>query len=63
VSLKANDILKDPEAVEILRIPLNKLVRSACNVRKTGGEFIDDLAASQERSLRRPEGKAQRRFW
>jgi ParB family transcriptional regulator, chromosome partitioning protein len=44
--IRTSDIPKDPEAVEILRIPLNKLVRSACNVRKTGGESIDDLAAS-----------------
>src|ERR1700760_240137 len=46
MSLKTNDILKSPESVETLRIPLNKLVRSACNVRKMGGESIDDLAAS-----------------
>jgi ParB family chromosome partitioning protein len=31
---------------EIVSIPLNKLVRSQRNVRKTGGESIDDLAAS-----------------
>lgn len=46
MSLKTNDIPKGPESVEILLIPLNKLVRSVCNVRKTGGESIDDLAAS-----------------
>jgi len=31
---------------EIISIPLNKLVRSHHNVRKTGGESIEDLAAS-----------------
>ena len=31
---------------EIISIPLNKLVRSAHNVRKTGGESVEDLAAS-----------------
>ena len=31
---------------EIISVPLNKLVRSERNVRKTGGESIDDLAAS-----------------
>src|SRR5258708_13554958 len=31
---------------EIISIPLNKLVRSEHNVRKTGGESIEDLAAS-----------------
>src|SRR5260370_6296278 len=31
---------------EIVSIPLNKLVRSERNVRKTGGESIEDLAAS-----------------
>ena len=31
---------------EIISIPLNKLVRSERNVRKTGGESIEDLAAS-----------------
>ena len=31
---------------EIFSIPLNKLVRSAHNVRKTGGESVEDLAAS-----------------
>jgi ParB/RepB/Spo0J family partition protein len=31
---------------EIISIPLNKLVRSEHNVRKTGGELIEDLAAS-----------------
>ena len=46
MSLKKNDIPKSPESEEILRIPVNKLIRSACNVRKTGGESIDDLAAS-----------------
>jgi ParB family transcriptional regulator, chromosome partitioning protein len=33
-------------ASEIVRIPLNKLVGSALNVRKTGGQSIEDLAAS-----------------
>ena len=46
MSLEKNDIPKSPESVEILRIPVNKLIRSACNVRKTGGESIDELAAS-----------------
>jgi ParB family chromosome partitioning protein len=31
---------------EIISIPINKLVRSKHNVRKTGGESIEDLAAS-----------------
>src|SRR5258708_19737452 len=31
---------------EIISIPLNKLVRSPRNVRKTGGESYEDLAAS-----------------
>ena len=31
---------------EIVTIPLNKLVASALNVRKTGGQSIEDLAAS-----------------
>jgi ParB family transcriptional regulator, chromosome partitioning protein len=31
---------------EIISIPLNKLMRSAHNVRKTGGESVEDLAAS-----------------
>jgi ParB family transcriptional regulator, chromosome partitioning protein len=31
---------------EIISVPLNKLVRSGRNVRKTGGESIEDLAAS-----------------
>ena len=31
---------------EIISIPLNKLVRSRHNLRKTGGESIEDLAAS-----------------
>ena len=31
---------------EIVIIPLNKLVASALNVRKTGGQSIEDLAAS-----------------
>jgi ParB-like chromosome segregation protein Spo0J len=31
---------------EIISVPLNKLVRSERNVCKTGGESIDDLAAS-----------------
>jgi ParB family transcriptional regulator, chromosome partitioning protein len=31
---------------EVISIPLNKLVRSQHNVRKTGGESIEDLAAS-----------------
>ncbi len=31
---------------EIISVPLNKLVRSERNVRKTGGKSIDDLAAS-----------------
>jgi len=31
---------------EIISIPLNKLVRSEHNVRKTGGESIEDLGAS-----------------
>ena len=30
----------------IISIPLNKLIRSARNVRKSGGESIDDLASS-----------------
>jgi ParB family transcriptional regulator, chromosome partitioning protein len=30
----------------IIAIPLNKLTRSARNVRKSGGESIDDLATS-----------------
>ena len=30
----------------IIAVPLNKLTRSARNVRKSGGESIDDLAAS-----------------
>jgi ParB family transcriptional regulator, chromosome partitioning protein len=30
----------------IIAIPLNKLTRSACNVRKSGGDSIDDLATS-----------------
>jgi ParB family transcriptional regulator, chromosome partitioning protein len=30
----------------IISIPLNKLIRSARNVRKSGGESIDGLAAS-----------------
>src|SRR5258708_566854 len=33
-------------AFEIVSIPLNKLVGSALNVRKTGGQSIEDLAAS-----------------
>src|SRR5260370_30463930 len=33
-------------AFEIVSSPLNKLVGSALNVRKTGGQSIDDLAAS-----------------
>ena len=33
-------------STEIVRIPLNKLVRSPHNVRKTGGNGIDQLAAS-----------------
>ena len=33
-------------ASEIVTIPLNKLVASALNVRKTGGQSIEDLAAS-----------------
>src|SRR5271157_5277555 len=33
-------------ASEIVSIPLNKLVASALNVRKTGGQSIEDLAAS-----------------
>jgi ParB family transcriptional regulator, chromosome partitioning protein len=31
---------------ELTFVPLNKLVRSSLNVRKTGAESIDDLAAS-----------------
>ena len=31
---------------EIVNIPLNKLVASPLNVRKTGGQTIEDLAAS-----------------
>ena len=31
---------------ELSFVPLNKLVRSSLNVRKTGAESIDDLAAS-----------------
>jgi ParB family transcriptional regulator, chromosome partitioning protein len=31
---------------EIISIPLNKLVRSPRNVRKTGGESVEELAAS-----------------
>ena len=31
---------------EIVSIPLNKLVASPLNVRKTGGRTIEDLAAS-----------------
>jgi len=31
---------------EVISIPLNKLMRSKHNVRKTGGESIEDLAAS-----------------
>jgi ParB family transcriptional regulator, chromosome partitioning protein len=31
---------------EIVTIPLNKLVASPVNVRKTGGQSIEDLAAS-----------------
>jgi len=30
----------------IIAVPLNKLSRSARNVRKSGGESIDDLASS-----------------
>ena len=30
----------------IISVPLNKLTRSARNVRKSGGESIDDLASS-----------------
>jgi ParB-like chromosome segregation protein Spo0J len=30
----------------IIAIPLNKLTRSVCNVRKSGGDSIDDLATS-----------------
>jgi ParB family transcriptional regulator, chromosome partitioning protein len=30
----------------IIAIPLNKLTRSACNVRKSGGDSIDELATS-----------------
>jgi len=30
----------------IIAVPLNKLARSARNVRKSGGESIDDLASS-----------------
>jgi ParB family chromosome partitioning protein len=33
-------------AFEIVSIPLNKLVTSPLNVRKTGGRTIEDLAAS-----------------
>jgi hypothetical protein len=33
-------------AFEIVSIPLNKLVASSLNVRKTGGQTIEDLAAS-----------------
>jgi hypothetical protein len=33
-------------AFEIVSIPLNKLVASPLNVRKTGGQTIEDLAAS-----------------
>ena len=33
-------------SAEITLIPVNKLVRSTLNVRKTGAEPIDDLAAS-----------------
>ena len=33
-------------APEIVNIPLNKLVSSSLNVRKTGGQTIEDLAAS-----------------
>ncbi len=33
-------------STEIVLIPLNKLIRSPLNARKTGGESIDDLAAS-----------------
>src|SRR5271165_95030 len=33
-------------ALEIVNIPLNKLVGSPLNVRKTGGQSIEDLAAS-----------------
>ena len=33
-------------AFEIVSIPLNKLVASPLNVRKTGGKTIEDLAAS-----------------
>jgi ParB-like chromosome segregation protein Spo0J len=31
---------------EIVQIPLNKLIASDRNVRKTGGQTIDDIAAS-----------------
>ena len=31
---------------EIISVPLNKLIRSERNVRKNGGESVDDLAAS-----------------
>jgi hypothetical protein len=31
---------------DIISIPLNKLIRSVRNVRKSGGESIDDLASS-----------------
>jgi hypothetical protein len=33
-------------ALEIVNIPLNKLVASPLNVRRTGGQTIDELAAS-----------------
>ena len=33
-------------STKIVLVPLNKLIRSPLNARKTGGESIDDLAAS-----------------
>jgi hypothetical protein len=45
-----NDPLAEQKATlamsNIIAVPLNKLTRSARNVRKSGGESIDDLASS-----------------
>lgn len=40
---------------DLLLIPLNKLVRSSLNVRKTGADSIEDLAASHSCARSSPE--------
>src|ERR1700726_3751445 len=46
LQLQRKEKLQMNTASEIVSIPLNKLVASRLNVRKIGGQSIEDLAAS-----------------